>query len=262
MTAEALERAVAARVGARHVVAVSSPEAGLRLAYEVLGVASGRLVWTSPLTPPAVLPEGVALGFVDVEPRTYNLSLPALAEKLEGAERHGALPMAVVVQDVAGHPAELRMLHDLGNRYGFYVVEDATAALGARYEDTPVGGSRFADVTVFGFGAVPGGVVTTARADWAQRLRALADGVPDAPAALSWVAGLDAELARREALVARYDAELGEAAPWRSPDHRSAWGAYLVRGGGGAFRLHPMAGGGDFPVATTAATEVADLLPT
>ena len=47
MSAETLERAVAARVGARHAVAVSSPEAGLRLAYEVLGVAPGRLVWVS-----------------------------------------------------------------------------------------------------------------------------------------------------------------------------------------------------------------------
>ena len=236
MGTEALEAAVAKRVGARHVVAVKDPASALRLAMGVLGLAPGKALWTSPIGPTGIADAARALGatvdYIDVDARTANLSALALAERLVAAEYTGEMPGALAATAFAGHPVELRALHDLANRYGFYLLEDATEALGATYEDTAVGGSRFADLTVLGVGGV--GVVTMSRSEWAARLRAEreAPGEAEVAGALAALATLDMDLARRAALAAHYDealAGLPVERPWRSPDHLSALTAYWLQ---------------------------------
>ena len=75
----AFENAVAAYCSAQHAVAVNSATSALHIACLALGVGHGDIVWTSPITFVAssncALYCGATVDFVDIDPRTYNLSL-------------------------------------------------------------------------------------------------------------------------------------------------------------------------------------------
>jgi dTDP-4-amino-4,6-dideoxygalactose transaminase len=96
---------------------------------------------------------------VDVDPRTYNLSVVALAEKLEIAESQGRLPKIVVPVHFAGQSCEMRQIRALADRYGFRIIEDASHAVGAEYEGRKVGACDYGDIAVFSFHPVK--IITT-----------------------------------------------------------------------------------------------------
>ncbi len=100
------EQALAAKVGASFGVAVSNATAGLHIACLALDLGPGDRLWTSPNTFVASANCGLYCGatvdFVDVDPQTYNMSVPALAAKLEAAAATGTLPKGVVPVHFAG----------------------------------------------------------------------------------------------------------------------------------------------------------------
>ena len=83
---ERFERAVAKYCGAKYAVAVSSGTAALHISCLVAGLGAGDYLWTSPNTFVAsancALYCGAQVDFVDIDPRTYNMSPERLAEKL------------------------------------------------------------------------------------------------------------------------------------------------------------------------------------
>lgn len=212
---------------------------------------------------------GAAVDFVDIDPQTWNLDAVALADKLDVAERAGTLPKVLVAVAFSGQSADMRAIRDLSRRYGFVVIEDASHAVGARYAGRPVGCGEFADMTVFSFHPVKiittgeGGMVLTNRPELAERLRRLrSHGMTRDPAqmdepphgpwyyqqvelgfnyritdmqaalGLSQLGKLDGFLARRRALVTRYQgllAELPLTLPALQPEAESAWHLYVVR---------------------------------
>src|SRR6185312_8989427 len=76
------EQVVARYCGAQHAVATNSATSALHLACLALGVGPGDSVWTSPITFVASADCarycGATVDFVDIDPRTYNLSSQAL----------------------------------------------------------------------------------------------------------------------------------------------------------------------------------------
>lgn len=180
---EAFEEALAEAVGARHAVAVSSGTAALHLAYLAVGVGSGDVVATSPITFVATANAAVYCGakaeFVDVEPRTLCLSADLLEERL----RLSRAPRLVVPVHFAGLPCDMDRLADLSERYGFLIVEDACHALGARYRLSgrwgTVGDCRASTATAFSFHPVKhiatgeGGAILTNDGQVADRARRL-----------------------------------------------------------------------------------------
>jgi dTDP-4-amino-4,6-dideoxygalactose transaminase len=90
------EQAIAANVGAAHGVAVNSATSALHIACLALDLGPGDWLWTSPNTFVASANCarycGAQVDFVDIDPRTYNLSVDALTHKLEQAERDDRLP--------------------------------------------------------------------------------------------------------------------------------------------------------------------------
>ena len=267
------EQAIAARCGATHGVAVNSATSALHLACLALGLGPGDWLWTSPNTFVASANCGRYCGarvdFVDIDPRTYNLSVPALAAKLEQAVRSGTLPKIVIPVHFAGQPCDMPAIGALARRYGFRVIEDASHAIGAYCHDEPVGNCRHSDITVFSFHPVKiittgeGGLATTNDARLAEhmaRLRthgitrdpATMQGEPAGPwdyhqielgynyrmtdiqAALGYsqLQRLEDYIARRQALAARYDrllADLPLVTPYRDPAHRSALHLYPIQ---------------------------------
>jgi UDP-4-amino-4,6-dideoxy-N-acetyl-beta-L-altrosamine transaminase len=175
------EQSLAGYCGAAHAVAVNSATSALHVACLALGVGPGGRVWTSPNTFVASANCarycGATVDFVDIDARTLNMSVPALAEKLAVAERTGTLPNVVIPVHFGGLPCDLAGIGALARRYGFHVIEDASHALGARFGDSIIGDCRYSDITVFSFHPVKiittaeGGLATTQSAQLAQRMR-------------------------------------------------------------------------------------------
>ena len=145
--AERFEVALAERMGAARVAAVSSGTAGLHLAVRLTGVGPGDEVITTPLSFVAsancVLYEGATPVFVDVDPRTLNLDPAAVEEAVTGRTK------AILVVDIFGYPAELDELRAIADRHGLAMIEDACEALGGTYRGRPIG--SFDHPAVFAF---------------------------------------------------------------------------------------------------------------
>ncbi len=131
------EQALAERVGAPYVAAVSSGTAGLHLAVRLAGLGEGDEVVTTPFSFVAsancVLYEGATPVFVDIDPRTLNLD-PAAVEAAITPRTKAILPV-----DIFGYPAEYAELEAIAERNGLALIEDACEALGAEYQGRPLG---------------------------------------------------------------------------------------------------------------------------
>jgi UDP-4-amino-4,6-dideoxy-N-acetyl-beta-L-altrosamine transaminase len=179
----AFEQAVAAKVGARHGVAVNSATSALHIACLALGLGPGDRLWTSPITFVASANCarycGATVDFVDIEPATGLMSVAALQAKLEQAERNGTLPKVLVPVHLTGSSCDMAAIGSLAQRYGFAVLEDASHAIGGRYQGEPVGNCRHSAITVFSFHPVKiittgeGGLATTNAPVLAQQMAEL-----------------------------------------------------------------------------------------
>lgn len=87
----AFEKAIGDYCGANFAVAVNSATSALHIACLALGVGQGDMVWTSPITFVAssncAIYCGADVDFVDIDPKTFNMSIDRLREKLQAAKR-------------------------------------------------------------------------------------------------------------------------------------------------------------------------------
>ncbi|MDP2851900.1 MAG: UDP-4-amino-4,6-dideoxy-N-acetyl-beta-L-altrosamine transaminase [Gallionella sp.] len=162
-TVPEFEKSAAAYCGAQQAVAVNSATSALHIACLALDLGPGDWLWTSPITFVASANCGLYCGaqidFVDIDPSTCNLSVERLAEKLTDAEKAGKLPKIVVPVHLCGQPCDMVGIHQLSQRYGFKIIEDASHAIGGKYKSEPVGNCRYSDITVFSFHPVK--IITT-----------------------------------------------------------------------------------------------------
>ncbi|HEX7887956.1 MAG TPA: UDP-4-amino-4,6-dideoxy-N-acetyl-beta-L-altrosamine transaminase [Ramlibacter sp.] len=269
----AFEQALTRHTGARHALAVNSATSALHIACLALELGPGDRLWTSPVTFLASANCGLYCGaevdFVDIDPDTYNLSPVALAHKLQRAAKEGKLPRIVVAVHLAGQSCDMKAIRELSRQYGFKVIEDASHAIGGKYEGRPVGDCRYSDIAVFSFHPVKivttaeGGAALTNSDELAARMALLRshgmtrdpgqmERAPEGPwyyeqvalgfnyrmtdlqAALgvSQMQRLEAYVARRQAIAARYGRLLA-GLPLRTPrldeNAYSAFHLYVVR---------------------------------
>ncbi|MEW6175825.1 MAG: UDP-4-amino-4,6-dideoxy-N-acetyl-beta-L-altrosamine transaminase [Pseudomonadota bacterium] len=267
------EQSVAQHVGASHALAMNSATSALHVACLALGLGNGDWLWTTPITFVASANCGLYCGaqvdFVDIDPQTYNLCPHALARKLEQAERDGKLPKVVVAVHLCGQPCDMLAIHALAQRYGFKIIEDASHAIGGKYQGGFIGNCRYSDITVFSFHPVKiittaeGGMALTNDAELAARMELLrSHGITRDPAQMThesdgpWyyqqidlgfnyrmtelqaalgvtqMERLDQYVARRHQLAQRYDdllAGLPVTTPWQHPDSYSGLHLYVIR---------------------------------
>ena len=140
----AFEREVAAVVDVPYAVALSSGTAALHLGLIAAGVQPGDLVITSTLTFAATANAIVYVGaepvFVDVSPDTWTLDPDLLAEELTRQARRGRRVGAILPVDLYGQCADYDRIQAIAESHGVPVVEDAAEALGASYRGRPAGG--------------------------------------------------------------------------------------------------------------------------
>jgi UDP-4-amino-4,6-dideoxy-N-acetyl-beta-L-altrosamine transaminase len=267
------EASVTTHVNVTHAVAVNSATSALHIACLALGLGVGDILWTTPITFVAsancALYCGASVDFVDIDPKTYNISIQALEEKLVDAERNGKLPKIVVAVHLCGQPCEMDEIYRLSKLYGFKIIEDASHAIGGKYKGEFIGNCRYSDITVFSFHPVKiittaeGGMALTNSDYLAEKMQLLrshgitrdsnkmtheADGpwyyqqvelgynyrMTDIQAALgvSQMTRLDQYVATRHSLVDRYNQELENfplTRPWQHSDSYSAFHLYVIR---------------------------------
>ena len=246
------ERAVADYCGVQHAIAMNSATSALHVACMALDLGPGDCLWTSPITFVAsancALYCGADADFVDIDPRTWNMSVEALQRKLaEAAAENGRLPKVVVPVHLGGESCDMAAIHGLAQQYGFKVVEDASHSIGGSYRGEPVGNCRYSDIAIFSFHPVKvittaeGGMALTRDAGLASRMARLrSHGItrepsemthePDGPwyyqqielgynyrmtelhaaLGLSQMQRLDAYVSRRHAIADRYDGALAK----------------------------------------------------
>ena len=270
---ERFEQRVAQYCGVKYAVAVCNATSALHIACLAAGLGKGDLLWTSPITFVASANCarycGADVDFIDIDENTYNMSVPALEQKLQEAKRQGRLPKIVVPVHMAGQSCDMRAIKKLSEKYGFTLLEDASHCIGADYADTKVGSCAYSDMAVLSFHPVKiittgeGGMVLTndtalyeqlclyrshgitrdpkhmtkeSDGDWYYQQVALGFNyrMTDIQAALgaSQMDRLDAFVVRRRALAARYD-ELLRDLPLKTPfvlgEAQPSWHLYIVR---------------------------------
>ncbi|WP_196137305.1 UDP-4-amino-4,6-dideoxy-N-acetyl-beta-L-altrosamine transaminase [Aliikangiella sp. G2MR2-5] len=152
--------------------AVNSATSALHIACLALDLGEGDWVWTSPNTFVAsancALYCGASIDFVDIDEKSYNLCAEKLAKKLK-YHRKNSLPLPKVVIPVhfAGQSCDMDKIAQLSKEYGFHIIEDASHAIGGRYNEHRIGSCQFSNITVFSFHPVKlmttaeGGILTT-----------------------------------------------------------------------------------------------------
>lgn len=272
-TVTAFEQKVADYCGAKHGVAVNSATSALHLACLALGLKEGGRLWTSSISFVASANCGIycgaAVDFVDIDRDTFNLCIVSLEKKLKEAELTGDLPDVLVVVHLAGQSCKMKEIKLLCDPYGIKIIEDASHAIGGKYESFPVGSCRYSDITVFSFHPVKiittaeGGVAVTNSPELAEQMELLrshgvtrdpvkmegdSDGewyyqqialgfnyrMTELQAALgcSQMESLDYFVSKREEYALKYNdclAGLPLALPVVDKDCQSAWHLYIVR---------------------------------
>jgi UDP-4-amino-4,6-dideoxy-N-acetyl-beta-L-altrosamine transaminase len=178
------EESVRQAVDSKFAIAVNSATSALHLACLALGVKSGDVVWTTPITFVAsancALYCGADIDFVDIDADTYNLCVEKLEDKLIHAKANDLLlPKVVIPVHLCGQPCKMDKIHKLGKEYGFSIIEDASHAIGGKYKSNPIGNCKYSDITIFSFHPVKiittaeGGVATTNNPALAQKMNLL-----------------------------------------------------------------------------------------
>jgi len=267
------EQAVMQACNARYAVAVNSATSALHIACLALGLGQGDWLWTTPNTFVASANCGLYCGakvdFVDIDPATYNLCAKELEKKLITAESLDKLPKVVIPVHFSGQSCDMQAIHALSQKYGFKIIEDASHAIGGKYQDEPIGNCRYSDITVFSFHPVKiittgeGGMAVTNNSGLAEKLGLLRshgitrdthlmtqpmDGpwyyqqvdlgfnyrMTDIQAALgvSQMQRLDTYVAKRHELAQRYNEQLKDLSitlPRQHPNTYSSFHLYVIR---------------------------------
>ena len=174
------EKIVADYCGAKYGVAVNSATSALHAACFALDLGNNDWLWTSPNSYVASANCGLYCGakvdFVDIDPKTYNLSVKELENKLVIAKKNNKLPKILVTVHFAGQSCEMEKIYKLSREYGFSIIEDASHCIGGKYLTKPIGSCQFSCITIFSFHPVKiittaeGGLATTNSKKLAKRM--------------------------------------------------------------------------------------------
>jgi dTDP-4-amino-4,6-dideoxygalactose transaminase len=173
---KALEEEFAAKIGARHAVAVSSGTAALHLAFLALGLKEGDDVLTPSLTfvaaPNMMLHIGASPAFADVESINEPVVSAATLERALTPATRG-----ICVTHYGGYPCEMDEIMKFARKRKLWVVEDAAHAPGASWKGVPCG--RWGNIAIFSFfgnkniTCAEGGMAVTGNGNLARRMRLL-----------------------------------------------------------------------------------------
>lgn len=159
-----LESKIAGYVGTKHAVSCANGTDALVLSLHACGIGEGDEVITSPFTffatAEAISRVGAKPVFSDIHPDTFNID----AQQIERAVTPRT--KAIIPVHLYGQPADMDGLHEIAEKHGLYIIEDACQAFGAEYKGKKVGSlgnaacfSFFPSKNLGAYG--DGGIITT-----------------------------------------------------------------------------------------------------
>lgn len=237
---ERFERTFAERVGLGHAAAVSSGTAALHLALHMMDLGPGDAVIAPTLTfiggVAPIVQAGARPIFVDCSPEDWNLDPGLLPQAFERARGDGLTVRAIVPADLYGQCCDIEAIRAGADAEGVPVILDSAEAVGATLNGRHAGhGARAAAFSFNGNKIITtggGGVLASDDADLIGRARTLAAAARlpavhyehaevgfnyrmlslAAALGLAQLETLDAKVARRRAIHARYAGRLGDLA--------------------------------------------------
>lgn len=124
-----LEAVLAAYVGMKHCIAVSSGTDSLQIALMALGIGPGDEVITVPFTwisSAEVIPlVGAKPVFVDIDPQTYNIDVNQLESAITPKTK------AIIAVSLFGQMPDYEAINKIAAQYGITVIEDGAQSFGA-----------------------------------------------------------------------------------------------------------------------------------
>jgi UDP-4-amino-4,6-dideoxy-N-acetyl-beta-L-altrosamine transaminase/dTDP-4-dehydrorhamnose reductase len=162
------ENKIANYVGVKYAVAVANGTAALHLACMALEIGKGDEVITTSntfvATSNSILYVGAKPVFIDIDKQTLNIDIAQIEQAILDSNNI----KAIFPVHFAGLPCDMERIKQLADKYNLAIVEDASHALGATYNDgSKVGNCQYSDLTtlsfhpVKGIAAGEGGMVTT-----------------------------------------------------------------------------------------------------
>ncbi|MDC0478233.1 UDP-4-amino-4,6-dideoxy-N-acetyl-beta-L-altrosamine transaminase [Flavobacteriaceae bacterium] len=267
------EKAIANYTNSNFGVSVSSATAALHISCLALGLKKDDIVWTSPITFVAsancAIYCGAKVDFVDIDSKTYNISINALSKKLEIARVQNKLPKILIPVHLSGQSCDMSEIYKLSKKYKFKIIEDASHAIGGKYNGEPIGNCKYSNITVFSFHPVKiittgeGGMCTTNDPEIANKLcRYRSHGITrhesemtkksdgpwyyqqielgfnyrmtdiNAALGLSQLNSLDEFISKRHAIALKYDLAFADKPliiPYQHQDNYSSYHLYIIR---------------------------------
>lgn len=173
---EALEREIASYCGVKYGVGVASGTDALLLSLLALGIGPGDEVITTPFTffatAEVIMQAGAKPVFVDIDPRTYNIDVERIEEKINENTK------AIIPVHIFGQMVDMERVMQIARKYGLAVIEDACQAIGAEFKGQKAG--AWGDAGCFSFfptknlgGYGDGGIVVTNDSAIAEKIRLL-----------------------------------------------------------------------------------------
>ncbi|SVB66132.1 uncharacterized protein METZ01_LOCUS218986 [marine metagenome] len=172
---EEFESSFASFTNAPHAVSVSSCTAGMHLIYHALGFGPGDEVivpaQTHVATAHAVELTGARPVFVDAEPTTGNIDIPAIEASITSKTR------AIAVVHYLGVPVNMDQINKIAKKHSLFVLEDCALSPGASFKGVHTG--LLGDAGCFSFYPVKhittaeGGMVILKDKELAEKIRLL-----------------------------------------------------------------------------------------
>lgn len=166
------EKKVSDYVGAKYSVAVSNGTAALHMACFAAGIGEGDEVLVPAITFAAssncVLYCGGTPVFIDIDPKTYNIDIEKIEEKITSKTK------AIIPVDFTGQSVDIDKILQIAKKHNLIVIEDGAHSLGSEYKGQKVGSK--ADMTMFSFHPVKpvttgeGGIIATNDKDLYEKM--------------------------------------------------------------------------------------------
>jgi len=155
----------------KYAIVLNSATSALHVACLALDLKKNDVLWTSANTfissATAGLHCGAKIDLIDIDLNTGNLSVRDLERKLIIAKKKNSLPKILVVVHFAGIPCDMIRIKKLSTKFNFKIIEDASHALGAKFNQEKIGNCKYSDACIFSFHPIKsittfeGGSITT-----------------------------------------------------------------------------------------------------
>lgn len=245
--------------GAKHCITVANGTEALAMPLMAKHVRPGDAVLVPSFTFAATAEVVAWLGatplFVDVDDKSFTMTLESLEAGIKKAKALALKPIAVIPVDLFGQAANYDEIENLAAAHGLWVMSDAAQSFGGAYQERKIGTIGHVTATSF-FPSKPlgcygdGGAIFTDDDEMAALLKSLRvhgqghdkyDNVRiglnarldtmQAAVLIEKLKILDDEIKARNEIAARYSSALADyvPVPYVAPENYSAWAQYTIR---------------------------------